>query len=182
MTVAITHDDQRLRVEWLKEWYFRLFALPFLAGSSYFLYYIGIVLKGDLTGTRYWSEDWAGLLMLTGFALLIGVPGLVLATFRYFIDVDPTSARLFVIKQFGPLKFRNERGLGEFKFISVTDHSDSDGNYTAYHVALCGGRGTKPVMVSSFDTRAEARKFARKFGSELKLGDRDYVGTEPDAD
>jgi hypothetical protein len=182
MTVAITHDDQRLRVEWLKEWYFRIFALPFLAGSSYFLYYIGIVLKGDLMGTRYWSEDWAGLLILTGFALVIGVPGLILATFRYLIEVDLASRLLVVIKQFGPLKFRNERGLGEFKFISVTDHSDSDGNYTAYHVALCGGRGTKAVMVSSFDTRAEARKFARRLGSELKLGDRDYVGTEPDAD
>ncbi|QIG92561.1 hypothetical protein [Bradyrhizobium sp. 6(2017)] len=182
MSVAITHDGQGVRIEWLKEWYFRLASVPFLAGGLYFAYNIGLILKVDLTGSGYWSEDWVGLLFLTGFALVIGVPGLILATLRYFIEVDPISRRLIVTRQFGPLKFRSLRQLSEFKFISIIDHSDPDCSFTAYHVSLCGGRGTRPVIVSSFSRRDEANEFAQTLGAELKLRPKDYVGTEPDAD
>ncbi len=37
MSVAITHDGQGVRIEWLKEWYFRLASVPFLAGGLYFV-------------------------------------------------------------------------------------------------------------------------------------------------
>ncbi|MBR0875240.1 hypothetical protein JQ633_33110 [Bradyrhizobium tropiciagri] len=182
MAVAITHDHQGLRVEWLKEWWFRLASLPFLAGGAYFAYYVGLMLAGDLVGSRYWSEDWVPLLAFTCFALVVGVPGLILATLRYFIDVDPLSRRLVVTKKFGPLEFHSRRELSEFKFISITDDSDADTGFTMYDVNLCGGRGTKPIQVSSFAKREEANAFAATLGAELKLRPKDYVGTEPDAD
>lgn len=182
MSVAITHDDQGLRIEWLKEWYFRLASLPFLAGGLYFAYYVGLILKADLIGSGYWSEDWVGLLFLTGFALVIGVPGLILATLRYFIEVDPVGRQLVVTKQFGPLRFRSLRQLTEFKFISITDDSDPDCSLVMYDVNLCGGRGVTPIQVSSFTRRDEANAFAQRLGAELKLPAKDYVGTEPDAD
>ena len=53
---------------------------------------------------------------------------------------------------------------------------------TFYHVSLCGGKGVKPIMLSSFGKRDEATVFAREIGSALKLPGKDYVGTEPDED
>jgi hypothetical protein len=49
-------------------------------------------------------------------------------------------------------------------------------------VSLCGGKGVKPIMLSSFGKRDEATVFAREIGSALKLPGKDYVGTEPDED
>ncbi len=182
MAVAITHDEQRIRVEWLRRWYLRLPSLPFLAASLYFLYYVGLALKGDLSGSRHPSEDWVGLLAFTGFALVVGVPGLILATLRYFIELDTTSRQPVVVRQFGRLKIRSRRRFDDFKFISITDDSDPDCSLTMYDVNLCGGRGVAPIEVSSFTRRDEANAFAKKLGAELKLPSKDYVGTEPDAD
>lgn len=76
------------------------------------------------------------------------------------------------------------RKLNEFKFLSVTDDTkrDKDGCITSifYDVSLCGGRGVRPVKLSSFGKREVATVFARELGTALKLPAKDYVGTEPD--
>ena len=94
--------------------------------------------------------------------------------------------QVVVTRKFGPVKFERLRKLTEFKFLSITDHSstDKDGCITSifYHVSLCGGKGTKPIMLSSFDKRKEAAIFAHEVGAALKLPGKDYVGTEPDED
>jgi hypothetical protein len=53
---------------------------------------------------------------------------------------------------------------------------------TFYRVSLCGGKGVRPIMLSSFNKREEATGFAREIGTALKLPAKDYVGTEPDED
>jgi hypothetical protein len=89
-----------------------------------------------------------------------------------------------VTKKFGPVKFASLRKLTEFKFLSITDdtNSDDDGCITSifYDVSLCGGRGVQPIKLSSFDKRDEATGFARNLGAALKLPAKNYVGTEPD--
>ena len=180
MTVAMTRDGETIRVEWLWEWYLRLVSLPFLAGGLYFLWYAALILKADVTGVGRWSEDWVGLLFCIGFALLVGTPGLVLATLRTIIELDKLLRRITIIRQFGPLKFQSQRPLSEFKLISIVDNSDEDSSLTTYDVNICGGRGTTPILVSSFDNRKEANAFAHELGQAIKLPPTDFVGTPVD--
>ncbi len=167
-------------------WYMRLVSLPFLAGGLYFTYYSALILRQDLFGYGYFRDDWVGFAMCLVFALVVGMPGLVLLTLRYIVDLDRILQQVIVTKKFGPVKFESPRKLTEFRFLSITDHSitDKDGCVTStfYHVSLCGGKGVTPVMLSSFDKRKEATVFAREIGTVLKLPPKDYVGTEPDED
>src|SRR5436190_23486019 len=114
------------------------------------------------------------------FALVIGLPGLVLATLRYFVDLDRLMQQVIATRKFGPVKFERLRKLTEFKFLSITDHSDTDKDgcvtSTFYDVSLCGGKGIAPIMLSSFDKRKEATAFAHQIGTALKLQPKDYVG------
>jgi hypothetical protein len=178
MAVAVTRDGESIRVEWLTRWYGRLPSLPFAAGGLFFFYNAGLIVRDDLAGLGRWSEDWAGLLFCVVCGLLIGAPGLVLATFRYFVDLDKAPRRVIVTRQFGPLKIRSQRQLAEFQFISITD--DCDTTLTTYNVNLCGGKGVDPVLFSEFTKREEADDFARELGRALKLPFRDLVGTPVD--
>lgn len=186
MPTSMTTSNGRIRVEFSMSPYMRLVSLPFLAGGLYFTCYSALILRQDLFGRGDLRDDWVGLVLCLVFALVVGVPGLVLLTLRYFVDLDRILQQVVVIRKFGPVKFERLRKLAEFRFLSITDHSatDKDGCVTStfYHVSLCGGKGVKPLMLSSFGKRKEAAAFAREIGAALKLPDKDYVGTEPDED
>ena len=186
MQGVMTNSNGRIRVEFSMPWYMRLTSLPFLAGGLLFLAVCWQILRQDLFGRGYWSDDLAGFAMCLVFALVIGMPGLVLATLRYFVELDRILQQVIVIRQFGPVKFSSPRKLTEFKFLSITDDTsiDKDGCVTSvfYGVALCGGKGVRPIELASFDKRAAAAAFARDVGTALKLPAKDYVGTEPDED
>jgi hypothetical protein len=163
-------------------WYMRLTSLPFLAGGLFFLVTAEKILQQDLFGYGRWRDDWVGLLLCLVFALCIGLPGLVLATLRYFVEFDRILQQVIVTRQFGPVKFSKLRKLTEFKFLSICDDKDDDTSPTFYDVNLCAGRAGAGVLLSSFKKREEATGFAHEIGSALKLPARDYVGTEPDED
>ncbi|MFO1108370.1 MAG: hypothetical protein U1E61_04205 [Bradyrhizobium sp.] len=186
MQGVMTNNGGRIRVEFSMPWYMRLTSLPFLAGGLYFIYYSGQILRQDLFGYGYWRDDWVGLAMCLAFATIVGLPGLVLLTLRYFVDLDRILQQVIVTKKFGPVKFESLRKLTEFKFLSITDdtNTDKDGDITSvfYDVNLCGGRGVRPIKLASFDKRGDATGFARDLGAALKLPGKDYVGTEPDED
>ena len=118
--------------------------------------------------------------------LVIGLPALMLATARSFVELDRILQQVVVTNQFGPAKFASLRKLTEFKFLSITDDTttNDDGRPTStfYNVNLCGGKGVKPVRLSGFTKREQATGFAEEIGAALKLPARDYVGTEPDED
>ena len=183
---AITYENGRIRVEFSMRWYMRLPSLPLLAAGLLFLAGAGAILQQDLFGFGRWRDDWVGLVMFLFLALCVGLPGLVLATLRYFVELDRILQQVIVTKKFGPVKFERLRKLTEFKFLSITDKTDTDDDgrptSTFYRVNLCGGKGVEPILLSSFKKREEATVFAREIGTELKLPARDYVGTEPDED
>ena len=184
MPSAMTTSNGRIRVEFSMNWYMRLVSLPFLAGGLFFLVVCGNILQQNLFGYGRWRDDWVLLVMCLIFALIVGLPGLVLATLRYFVEFDRILQQVIVTWKFGPLKFSNLRKLTEFKFVSITDDTDTDDDgcptSTFYRVNLCGGKGVKGIMLSSFTKRVQATKFAHELGTALKLPGRDYVGTEPD--
>ena len=180
MAVAITQDGEAIRVEWRVPWYARLPALPFLAASLYFLNIASHIVRDDLGGLSGWQDDWSGLLICLGFGLAVAVPGLVLVTYRYSLDLDKVLRRIVVTRKFGPLKFRGLRQLSDFNFISITDNGEGDPTLVMYCVNVCGGKGVIPIMISEFSKREDANDFARQLGKTLKLPSRDYVGTEPD--
>ncbi len=186
MTAAFTQDNGRIRVEFSMPWYMRLTSLPFLAGGLFFLVVSGQILRLDMFGYGGWRDDWVGLVMCVVFALLIGLPGLILAMLRYFVELDRIVQRVIIIWQFGPVKFTRLRKLTDFRFLSITDDTDTgnDGcpTSTFYDVNLCGGKGVKPILFKSFKLREEATSFARELGAALKLPAKDYVGSEPDED
>ncbi len=167
-------------------WYMRLPSLPLIAAGLAFLVTAGQILQQDLFGIGRWRDDWVGLAMCLVLGLVVGLPGLVLLTLRYFVDLDRILQQVIVTKKFGPVKFESLRKLTEFKFLSITDDTDVDDDgrptTTLYNVNLCGGKGVKPIMLSSFKKREEAAGFAREIGTALKLPPKDYVGTEPDED
>ena len=126
MQGVMTNSNGRIRVEFSMPWYMRLVSLPFLAGGLYFTYYSAQILRQDLFGYGHWRDDWVGLAMCLVFALVVGLPGLVLLTLRYFVDLDRILQQVIVTKKFGPVKFASLRKLGEFRFISITDDTSTD--------------------------------------------------------
>ncbi|XUJ34426.1 hypothetical protein ACQ5SK_46755 [Bradyrhizobium japonicum] len=120
------------------------------------------------------------MLVFTGLGLLVGIPGIILLTFRTFVVLNETLRQIVITRQFGPLSIRSQRDLADYHFVSITDDYDTD--LTTYDVNLCGNRGTEPITLQSFTRREEADKLASEIGRVLKLPARDYVGTEPDAD
>ena len=186
MPAAVAQNNGRIRVEFSVRWYMRLLSLPFVAAGLFFLVVAGQIVRLDLSGYGRWSDDWVGLVMFLVLALVIGLPALMLATARYFVELDRILQQVIVTNQFGPVKFETLRKLTEFKFLSITDDTDTndDGRprSTFYNVNLCGGRGVKPVRLSGFTKREQATGFAHEIGTALKLPAKDYVGTEPDED
>jgi hypothetical protein len=174
METIVTRDGDAINVEWFTRWYGRLFSLPLLAGSLYFFYYVFLALKDEPDD---WSDNLSGILVFVALGLMVGLPGLMVATFRYFVVVDKAHRQVSVTRRFGPVKFRRLRRLSDFNFISITDDGDSKG--TMFGVNLCGNRGSNPVVLSSFTKRRPADDFARALGNALTFPVRDLVDTEP---
>ena len=135
-------------------------------------------LRQDFSGFGRLADDLVPVLVFTGLGLLVGIPGMILLTFRTFVVLNEALRQIVITRQFGPLNIRNQRDLADYHFVSITD--DYDPELTTYDVNLCGNRGTEPITLQSFTRREEADKLASEIGRVLKLPARDYVGTEPD--
>ncbi|MHA4893034.1 hypothetical protein, partial [Enterococcus faecium] len=85
--------------------------------------------------------------------LLIGIPGLILLTFRSFVVLNETLRQIVITRQFGPVNFRRSRSLADYHFISITD--DYDPQLTTYDVNLCGSKGTEAISLMSFTKRED---------------------------
>ncbi|MGY8660891.1 hypothetical protein Q3C01_00800 [Bradyrhizobium sp. UFLA05-109] len=172
--------DGTIRIDRPMPWIGRLLSLPLLAASAYLLWNVALGLRQDLSGFGRLADDWVPVLVFAGLGLAVGIPGLILLTFRYFIVLNDTQRRVVITRQFGLLNIRSQRNLADYHFISITD--DGDAELTTYDVNLCGDKGTTPITLSSFTRREDATDFANELGRKIKLPARDYVGTEPDAD
>ncbi|MGV7215946.1 hypothetical protein [Bradyrhizobium sp. UFLA05-112] len=172
--------DGTIRIDRPMPWIGRLLSLPLLAASAYLLWNVALGLRQDLSGFGRLADDWVPVLVFTGLGLAVGIPGLILLTFRYFIVLNETLRQVVITRQFGPLNIRSSRNLSDYHLISITD--DCDAELTVYDVNLCGNKGTTPITLSSFTRREDATELANELGRKLKLPARDYVGTEPDAD
>ena len=182
MAVAITQENGRIRVEWLIRWYTRVASLPLLAAGLFFAFAAAQIAQQDLFGYGSVRDDWSSFTGCVLFALCLGLPGLVLATLRYFVELDRILQQVIVTRKFGPVKFSSQRRLTDYKFLSITDDGDERASLRMYNVNLCGGKGTTPIEFTSFKTREEANGFARELGAVLKLPSKDVVDTEPDPD
>nr|WP_246667246.1 hypothetical protein [Bradyrhizobium sp. UNPA324] len=172
--------DGTIRIDRPMPWVGRLLSLPLLAASSYLLWNVALGLRQDFFGFGRLADDLVPVLVFAGLGLLVGIPGLILLTFRYFVVLNETLRQIVITRQFGPLNIRSSRDLADYHFVSIND--DYDPQATTYDVNLCGNKGTEPITLQSFTRRDEADKLASEIGRLLKLPARDYVGTEPDAD
>jgi hypothetical protein len=182
VAVAVTQENGRIKVEWLIRWYTRLSSLPLLAASLFFGFAAAEIAQQDLFGYGSVRDDWLSFVLCVVFALCLGLPGLALATLRYFVELDQIMQQVIVIRQFGPVRFSSLRRLADFKLLTITDDGDERARSRMYNVNLCGGRGTTPIQFTSFSKREQADSFAQELGAALKLPAKDIVGTEPDAD
>jgi hypothetical protein len=180
MAGAMTVDGGMVRIDRPMPWIGRLLSLPLLAASAYLLWNVARGLRQDFSGFGRLADDLVPVLVFTALGLLVGIPGLILLTFRTFVVLNETLRQIVITRQFGPLNLRKHRDLADYHFISITDDFDAD--LTTYEVNLCGNKGTEPITLMSFTRREEADRFASELGGVLKLPARDYVGTEPDAD
>jgi hypothetical protein len=180
MTGAMTVNGGTVRIDRPMPWVGRLLALPLLAASVYLLWNVGLGLRQDFSGFGRLADDLVPMLVFTGLGLLVGIPGLILLTFRTFVVLNDTLRQIVIIRQFGPLNIRSRRDLAAYHFVSITE--DPDPELTTYDVNLCGSKGTEPITLLSFTKREEADRLASEIGRLLKMPARDYVGTEPDAD
>jgi hypothetical protein len=180
MADAMTVDGSIVRIDRPMPWVGRLLSLPLLAASGYLLWNVALGLRQDFAGFGRLADDLVPVLVFTGLGLLVGIPGIILLTFRYFVVLNETLRQIVITRQFGPLNIRKHRDLADYHFISITD--DCDPELTTYDVNLCGNKGTEPIALMSFTKREEASQLANELGRALNLPARDYVGTEPDAD
>ncbi|RXH25278.1 hypothetical protein XH99_24935 [Bradyrhizobium nanningense] len=179
MAGAMTVDGT-IRIDRPMPWVGRLLSLPLLAASGYLLWNVALGLRQDFFGFGRLADDLVPVLVFAGLGLLVGIPGIILLTFRYFVVLNETLRQIVITRQFGPLNIRSSRDLADYHFVSITD--DYDPQATTYDVNLCGNKGTEPITLQSFTRRDEADELASEIGRLLKLPARDYVGTEPDAD
>ncbi|QAU46630.1 hypothetical protein [Bradyrhizobium guangzhouense] len=180
MASAMTIDGGIVRIDRPMPWFGRLLSLPLLAASFYLLWNVALGLRQDFSGFGRIADDLVPVLVFSGLGLLIGIPGLILLTFRTFVVLNEALRQIVITRQFGPLTFRKSRDLADYHFISITD--DYDPALTTYAVNLCGSKGTEAISLMSFTKRGDADQLARELGRALNLPARDYVGTEPDAD
>ncbi|MET4800380.1 hypothetical protein [Bradyrhizobium sp. LB11.1] len=180
MAGAMTVDGSIVRIERPMPWFGRLLSLPLLAASAYLLWNVALGLRQDFSGFGRLADDLVPVLVFTGLGLLVGIPGVILLTFRTFVVLNEALRQIVITRQFGPLNIRKQRDLADYHFISITD--DYDPQATTYDVNLCGNKGVEAITLQSFTRREEADKLASEIGRVLKLPARDYVGTEPDTD
>lgn len=177
MAAAMSVNGSIVRIDRPMPWFGRLLSLPLLAASAYLLWNVALGLRQDFSGFGRLADDLVPVLVFTGLGLLIGIPGLILLTFRTFVVLNETLRQIVITRQFGPLNFRRSRDLADYHFISITD--DDDPQSTTYDVNLCGSKGTEAISLMSFTKREDANQLAQELGRALKLPARDYVGTEP---
>lgn len=180
MAGAMIVDGGMVRIDRPMPWIGRLLSLPLLAASAYLLWNVALGLRQDFSGFGRLADDLVPVLVFTGLGLLVGIPGLILLTFRTFVVLNETLRQIVITRQFGPLNIRKHRSLADYHFISITD--DYDPQATTYDVNLCGNKGTEAIPLMSFTKREDADRLAQELGLALKLPARDYVGTEPEAD
>lgn len=185
MATRFTYEGSTMRVEWLRPLALRLVSIVFLGPSLYLAHFLVIGLKQDLSGQGSLREDWPGFLALLGIALVVGAPGYVLATFRYFIDIEQATGEIVITRKFGPLpRLRFRRKLSEFTGISIVRDLANDEPVSSswFRVNLYGTKvkGTRPVEVASFRNRQEANEFAQQLGTQIGLKPEDFADTEPD--
>jgi hypothetical protein len=178
MVTRLTDNGDTIRVDHFARWYGRLGAVPLIAAAFWFYYNAFLGLEQDVTGEGTLSDNLLGLLVFALLGLALGLPGLMVLTFRYFVVIEKTLRRVIVTRQFGPARFRTHRLLSEFNLISIVDNGE--GAEREFDVSLCGSKGTKPLVLATFTERQAAEDFARETGSALTLPCKDYVGTEPD--
>jgi hypothetical protein len=107
----------------------------------------------------------------------------VLATFRYFVDIDKTSGEVIVHRTFGPLlHLRFRRKLSEFTRITIVRDLDAGDpeSRSWFPVNLCGEKGTRPLELANFKSRQEADDLGKQLGYALGLNADDFADTEPD--
>ncbi|WP_439399484.1 hypothetical protein ACRQ5Q_19160 [Bradyrhizobium sp. PMVTL-01] len=180
MAGAMTVDGSMIRIDRPMPWVGRLLSLPLLGASGYLLWNVALGLRQDFSGFGRLADDLLPVLVFTGLGLLVGIPGLILLTFRTFVVLNEALRQIVITRQFGPLNIRRHRNLGDYQFISITE--DYDPELTAYDVNLCGSKGTEPINLMSFTKRDDADRLASEIARVLKLPARSYVGTEPDSD
>jgi hypothetical protein len=180
MAGAMTVDGSMVRIGRPMPWVGRLLSLPLLAASFYLLWNVALGLHQDFSGFGRLADDLVPVLVFTGLGLLVGIPGLILLTYRTFVVLNETLRQIVITRQFGPLNLRRHRDLADYHFISITDDYDAD--LTTYEVNLCGNKGIEPITLMSFTKREDADTLASEISRVLKLPARDYVGTEPDSD
>src|SRR2546421_6631345 len=166
MAGAMTVDGSIVRIDRPMPWVGRLLSLPLLGASVYLLWNVGLGLRQDFSGFGRLADDLVPVLVFTGLGLLVGIPGLILLTFRTFVVLNETLRRIVITRQFGPLNIRKHRNLADYHFISITD--DYDPELTSYDVNLCGNKGTEAIALMSFTNRDEANPFANELGRSLK--------------
>lgn len=69
-------------------WYTRLSSLPLLAASLFFGFAAAEIAQHDLFGYGSVRDDWLSFVLCVVFALCLGMPGLALATLRYFAELE----------------------------------------------------------------------------------------------
>jgi hypothetical protein len=66
------------------------------------------------------------VLVFTGLGLAVGIQGIILLTFRYFIVLNDTLRQAVITRQFGPLNICSVRNLSGYQLISITDDCDPE--------------------------------------------------------
>jgi hypothetical protein len=181
--VSFADDGATIHVEWLRPLVGRLASLLFFAPALYLAYFLVIGIRQDLLGDGNLREDILGFLGFLAFILAVALPGYVLATFRYFVEIDKTSGETVVHRTFGPLlHVRFRRKLSEFTRVTIVrDLDPGDARKRSWFpVSLCGGEGTKPVKLASFKSREEADEFGKMLEYALRLKAEDLADTDPD--
>jgi hypothetical protein len=182
-SVSFTNDGERMRSEWLRPLAGRLASLIFIVPALYLGHFLVIGLRQDLSGEVNLREDLPGFLGLLAITLIVALPGYMLATFRYVVELDKATGEVIVHRTFGPLlHLRSRRKLSEFMRVTIVRDLDPGEHQKRswFPVNLCGERGTKPVEVATFKSRQEADEFGQQLATALGLKADDLADTEPD--
>jgi hypothetical protein len=183
MAANITQYGDTMRVEWLTPIARRFASIVFFAPALYLGYFVILALSQEVSGDGNLREDLAGISVFLLLTLIVATPGYILATFRYFVDIDKARDEVIVNRTFGPaLRLRTRRKLSEFTFISIVRDLDPGERkkWSWFPVNLCGGKGTRPIELVNFRRREEADDFGKRLANKLGLRAEDLADTEPD--
>ena len=142
MAANITQHGDTMRVEWLTPVTRRLGSIVFFAPALYLWYFFILALRQELSDEGNLREDLPGLSVFLLLTLIVTTTGYILATFRYFIDIDKARDEAIVNRAFGPaFRLRARRKLSEFTFISIVRDLDPGERkkWSWFPVNLCGG-------------------------------------------